>query len=220
MGFVRKAPAALFIVIVLTLVLTLVLAIAWMWRPGVKGAPVSGGANFHVQLPDTVHFRQKDGRWAAHSLGGGQDNGSLGGYGCTVASVAIAMTNLGHPTDPGRLNADLTAKGGFTERGWLRWEAVGALTKGALRADVYDAPSLEAMDACLLHGGYPIVKFLIGGAFPHWVILVGKREGTYLVRDPLLDDAEPVPLSARASSVQSVRCVRQAGAVIRVGGAP
>jgi hypothetical protein len=182
------------------IILAMAVATAWLWRlSSVKKSPVSGGEDVSVKLADRVHFQQRDPRWADDNLGGRNDN-SLGGYGCTVASVAMAMTNLGHPTDPGKLNADLTARNGFTEQGWLQWAAIGELTHGAVRVEVHDAPSLEAMDACLSRGAYPIVKFMIGGVAPHWVMLVGKRRGTYFIRDPLLDEAEPVPLSSRNGS--------------------
>ena len=164
--------------------------------------------------PDRVHFRQGDPRWSANSLGALKNNGSLGKFGCTVASVAMAMTNLGHPTDPGRLNAELAAGSGFNRRGWLLWNKISQLTNGALRAEAYDAPSLEAMDACLMRGAYPIVKFTIGkgvfgGRTPHWVILVGKQGKTYFIRDPMSKDAEPVPLTRRTPVVLAVRCIGQ-----------
>lgn len=193
--------------IALAVVLVGVLAAGLWWKARQpKGAHARGGANISAQLPDRVHFRQRDPRWAGDRLGG-LDIGSMGGYGCTVSCAAMAMTNLGYPTDPGRLNAELAARGGFTEQGWLRWGKISELTNGALRAEVHDAPSLEAMDACLARGAYPIVKFMIYGMAPHWVILVGKRDGEYLVRDPLLDDPDPVTLSSQTSSVISVRCI-------------
>jgi hypothetical protein len=204
----RSVQAAL-----LTLVVVVVVVIiGWLWRrPEVKWAPSSGGADLSVQLPDRVHYQQGDPRWSDDTLGAIENNGSLGGYGCTVASVAMAMTNLGHPTDPGKLNADLAAGGGFTKRGWLMWDKISNLTNGALRAEVYDAPSLEAMDACLMRGDYPIVKFMIGigKVMPHWVVLVGKQGKTYLIRDPMSKEAEPVPLTQRTPVVLSVRCVGQ-----------
>jgi hypothetical protein len=199
----------------LALAVVFVVMIAQQWRsPQVKWAPASGGADISVQLADLVHFQQGDPRWSANSLGAIKNNGSLAKFGCTITSVAMAMTNLGHPTDPGRLNAELAAGGGFTKQGWLLWDKISHLTNGALRAEVYDAPSLEAMDACLMRGDYPIVKFMIGNGLtgkgtPHWVILVGKQGKTYFIRDPMSKEAEPVPLTRRTPAVLSVRCIGQ-----------
>lgn len=168
-------------------------------------SPAFGGSEIDIALADRVHFMQTDPRWAAERLGGTTDR--LAATGCTVASVAMAMTNLGHAIDPKDLNAALTAAGGFTEHGWLVWDAVERVTKGALRAGVHAAPSLDGMDACLQRGDYPIVKFLIGGVVQHWVVLVGKRGGEFLMRDPLIGEPDPVPLTRRTPVVLSVRCI-------------
>lgn len=192
------------ILAVLTVLAELVLL--WRWQHRIKPAPSSGGASITVQLADSVHFRQGDPLWASDKLGTLED-GTLGEYGCTVAAVAMAMTNLGYPTDPGKLNAVLTAAGGVTRQGWLIWDKIAEVTNGALRAEVYKAPSLEAMDACLMRGDYPVVKFFLFGGAPHWVVLVGKRNGTYFIRDPLLSEEAPAALHTRTSAVYSVRCI-------------
>ena len=119
----------------------------------------------------------------------------------------MAMTNLGHTIDPGQLNAALIAESGFTPKGWLMWDAISRITKGAIRADIHEAPSLDGMDACLARGDYPIVKFLIGGVIPHWVQVVGKDKGTYFMRDPLIDEAAAIPLTRRTPIILSVRCI-------------
>jgi hypothetical protein len=187
-------------------VLIAAIAVAWwMWRqPRGKWVPASGGSNLSVKLPDRAHFLQKDPRWAGHRLGG---RDTLGGAGCLVTSVAMAMSDLGHPTDPGQLNAALAAEKGVTAGGWLLWDAVSRVTRGALRAEVYAEPSLRRLDACLARGDYPIVKYFIRGVIPHWVVLVGKRNGTYFMRDPLIAGAAPVPLTRRTQAIFSVRCI-------------
>jgi hypothetical protein len=114
-----------------------------------------------------------------------------------MSSVAMAMNNLGHATDPGQLAVALTAEKGITTEGWILWDAVSRVSKGALRAEVHTEPSQERLDACLARGDYPIVKFFIRGVVPHWVVLVGKRGGTYFMRDPLIAGAAPLPLTRR-----------------------
>lgn len=175
-----------------------------------KWAPAFGGSNLSVRLADTARFRQDDPRWAAEYLGQRQDGDTLKSAGCTVTSVAMAMSNLGHAIEPGQLNAALAAAGSFTPQGWLVWEGVNRVTKGAIRAEVHAAPSLDKLDACLAAGRYPIVKFLIGGVIPHWVVLVGKDKGTYYMRDPLIDGPDPVPLTRRTPVILSVRCIGKA----------
>lgn len=201
----RRLPAAAIALVALLAVLSLAaLDRYWSRLP----APSSGGSDLSVELPDRVHFQQNDPGWATERLGGTGDD--LSSAGCTVASVAMAMTNLGHLVDPRELNAKLTSAGGFTDRGWLVWDAIARVTNGALRAETHGAPSLAGVDRCLARGAYPVVKFLLGGAIQHWVVLVGKRDGEYRTRDPLIDAADPIPLSRRTPVILSVRCIGKA----------
>ena len=158
-----------------------------------------------VQLADGARYFQRDARWVGQRLGGSAD--TVGSAGCAVTSVAMAMTNLGYPIDPGQLSGALTANGGFTGDGWLVWDTVRRLSKRTLRVEVHEAPSLEKLDACLAAGDYPLVKFMLKRGIPHWVLLVGKRDGTYLMRDPLLNEAAPSPLTRRTRVILSVRCI-------------
>ena len=192
--------------ILLLLVSAAALALLWHRSPR-KGIPAFGGSALSVRLPDIARFQQNDPRWAADRLGNLDNGDTLGAAGCVVASVATAMTDLGHAIEPGKLNAELAAEGGFTPRGWLMWSAISRVSKGEIRAEVHTEPSRERLDACLARGDYPIVKFLIGGVIPHWVVLVGKHEGTYFMRDPLIDEPAPAPLTRRTQIILSVRCI-------------
>ncbi|MEJ2123318.1 MAG: hypothetical protein P8Y47_00590 [Alphaproteobacteria bacterium] len=173
-----------------------------------KTIPAFGGAELSVQLADNAHFLQNDPRWAAERMG--NPNGdTLQRAGCTIASVAMALTNLGHSFDPGQLNTALTANNGYTSRSWLIWGAISRVTKGGARAVVYREPSQKRLDACLKRGDYPIVKFRIADVIPHWVVVVGKRQGTYYIRDPLIKEPAPIPLTRRTQVLYSVRCIRK-----------
>jgi hypothetical protein len=55
----------------------------------------------------------------------------------------------------------------------------------------------------------PNADLATGKGMPHWVVLVGKQGKTYLIRNPMLKDAEPVPLTQRTPVVLSVRCIGQ-----------
>ena len=186
-----------------------VLAGLWLHlRYSEKYIPAYGGADLSVQLADNVHFLQNDQRWASERMG--HPNGdTLGRAGCTIASVAMAMSNFGQPFDPGQLNAALVANKGYTKRSWLIWGAISRVTKGAVRVVVHRKPSQKRLDACLTRGDYPIVKFRIKNVIPHWVVVVGKRQGTYYVRDPLIKEPAPIPLTRRTQVIYSVRCIRK-----------
>jgi hypothetical protein len=179
----------------------------WLFNPFGRGtAPASGGSDLSVRLADNAHFQQDDPRWSAIPMGGSFGD-RLGPAGCTVTSVAMAMTNLGYPVDPGQLTTALNAENGFTQRSWLIWEAVPRVVQGAVRVEVHQEPALDKIDACLARGDYPIVKFYLYTVVPHWAVLVGKHQGTYFMRDPLIDEPDPVPLTRRTSVIHSVRCI-------------
>jgi hypothetical protein len=115
--------------------------------------------------------------------------------------------HLGYSIDPGQLSAALLTQDGFSQEGWLVWDAIGRVSKGSLRTEVHSEPSLDKLDACLARGDYPLVKFMIRGVIPHWVALVGKHRGTYFMRDPLIGEAAPSPLTRRTQVILSVRCI-------------
>lgn len=198
----KRSTMALLVAVVLATA-----ALAW-WRywPHEKWAPAFGGSNLSVQLADNAHYQQNDPRWAANRLGN-LNSETLAQAGCTISSVAMAMSNLGYPFDPGQLNAALAAEHSFTQQGWLMWDGISRATKGAIRTEIHEAPSLDRLDACLARGAYPIVKFRIMNVIPHWVVVVGKRDGTYFMRDPLIDEAAPSPLTRRTQKILSVRCI-------------
>jgi hypothetical protein len=190
-------------------VATAVLAGLWLHaRNSEKYIPAFGGADISVQLADNVHFLQNDPHWASARMGNPKGD-TLGRAGCTIASVAMALSNLGQPFDPGQLNTALTANNGYTKRSWLIWGAISRVTKGAARVEVHREPSQERLDKCLKRGDYPIVKFRIRDVIPHWVVVVGKRQGTYYVRDPLIKKPAPIPLTQRTQVIYSVRCIRK-----------
>lgn len=199
---------------------TVILAGLWLHdRYGEKSIPAFGGSNLSVKLPDKAQFQQADPRWSSARMGR-PDANTLANAGCTVASVAMALTNLGYPFTPGELNAALTAEGGFTQRSWLVWDSVSRVTKGGVRIDIHREPSQDKLDACLARGDYPVVRFRIAQVIPHWVLVVGKHDGTYFIRDPGINEPEPVPLTRRTSVIYSVRCIGKAPGAAKTADVP
>ncbi len=164
-----------------------------------------------MTLPDAVAFRQDTAEWADDTMG--QTSDTLGDYGCTVTSVANAISNLaGAPISPKQLNEKLGQVGGYTSRGWLIWSKVTEATDGAVRITVHEEPTHEGIDACMADGDYPIVKIKLGGVIPHWVLLVGRKDGEYIMRDPLVGapDDPAIPVSVRGKTIYSFRCLSKA----------
>ena len=136
-----------------------------------------GGEDLTILLKDTVHYMQNDPQWGAMLLANSERAGTIAGYGCTLSSVATAMTNLGHPISPAQLNEALVAEKGFTPEGLLVWSAVNKVSGGQLKVDVQNTPSREGVEACLKRGDYPRVKLLLGGDGQEWVTVGGKETG-------------------------------------------
>jgi len=166
-----------------------------------------GGQNLQVILADNYNWQQRDNRWQNEYLGEKEQAGTIGKYGCTVSAIANAISNLGLEITPKQLNQKLTQKKGFNQRGYLVWSALDAATDGKMQAKVFSSPSRADVDHCLNEGQYPIIKYLIGGSVQHWVTIVGKQNGQYLIRDPLIDKSEAVILSSRTPFILSLRCI-------------
>lgn len=82
----------------------------------IEARPAAPTATF--MLPDDYVFRQDDSRWGQFTIGETTD--TMRAYGCTLSSVAMAVSNLTDETvTPGELVTRLNTLDGFTDRGWL-----------------------------------------------------------------------------------------------------
>lgn len=164
-----------------------------------------GGQSFQL-LRDAVSFTQRDPAWAQARLGASP--ATIHDKGCMLVALSMAAVNLGEDTDPGRLNAALSERDGFTERGGLVWSAVAKATEGRVRLDPVPVPTPEDIDACILvREGYPLVQYTLKTGSPHWAVIVGKDGQSWLARDPMSDDPHPVPLETLAPEITGARCV-------------
>ena len=159
-----------------------------------------------LSVPDDFHYLQTDKRWSDAVMGA--SGGTISDFGCTLSSVAMAVSNLGVDVDPGVLNAALNSADGYTDRGWLKWGALEDVTEGAVKVTIYDEPKAEQIDLCLQDGHYPVVKFMLDDRVQHWALVVGKTTDDWVVRDPLDDTRTVRPLGELTSAFESVRCIR------------
>jgi Peptidase_C39 like family len=154
----------------------------WTWRRPLS--PRGGHYFFHrVELP-VPEFRQGDQRWSEDSIGGVEDNGTLGSAGCAVAAISIVFGSYGIDADPQQLNWFLTTVGGYTERGWVYWERAAWLAPDRVRHVYEDLPSYQLIDSNLARGNPVIVRVRLGSGVTHFVVIAGKDGFDYLVRDP------------------------------------
>jgi hypothetical protein len=170
--------------------------------------PINSSGGSIIDIPaseEGVFYLQGDPRWATDTVGGSKE--TLSAVGCTICSVAMAAEILGYNVTPKELNAALIEKGGYTGRGWLIWSKVKQATNGKIIVEVPSRLLHSDIEKELLSGSIPVVKFYLSAGIPHWVTIVGKSRGEYLVRDPLNKALKVKVLSDMAEQIVSVRYV-------------
>lgn len=176
--FARRIFAALLLALVAALGY-----FAWDWLTPRPRIAASGGLYFPGEkiLP-VPQFFQADPRWADDPLG--PTPATMGAEGCAVSSAAMVLASYGVDVDPGRLNAFVTQRAGYTPQGWLYWEAAAAYPPAIARKAYENQPSHGLIDRNLLAGNPVIIRIRRPGGGTHFVVIVGKRGFDYLIRDP------------------------------------
>ncbi len=169
--------------------------------------PKGGKRMFLEPDPDGTFYSQRDKRWADDPLGGTSE--SLRNTGCLLCCVAMGLNDLGVIYDPPALNRFLNERQGYTDRGWIVWDAVNQAASGKGRVHFVTQIDYDVIDDALSAGDFPIVKVFLPGGAPHWVLVVGKRGNEYLVKDPLRAEGDPIPLSQFRSQIHAVRVIER-----------
>jgi hypothetical protein len=183
---------------------------AWQLRER-NSSPLAtrGGEPFHnFAAIETPAYVQNDDRWKAEKIGGSGER--LGDAGCAICSLAMALDHFGFHYTPKELNDRLKSSDGYTWRGWLKWQAISTITGHKITVEAVVKPSHADIDAAL-RSGYPVIaKLLMNRTISHWVLIVGKEETEYLMRDPLGDGRILEPASKYDSDIFGVRIVKPA----------
>lgn len=194
--------------------LWILLAVIGFWVSGVwsrwgakaKLAP-AGGLFFPIRIETTApSFAQADARWGKEPLG--PTDRTLAAEGCAVTSAAMALGHYGIHANPQQLNRFLSSHGGFTEQGWIYWEAAAEFEPGKIRHAYEDLPSYRLMDWNLLTRNPVIVRIRRPGGGTHFVLVVGKVGYEYIALDPGAGGRK-VLLSELKSRVEALRFYRR-----------
>ncbi len=171
----------------------------------------SGGVYFIRSVAlDVPGFRQADPRWHADPLGNTTD--TLGSAGCAVSSAAMVLKWYGVDTDPGRLNAYLTAHQGYAGSGYIIWEKAAELGGGSIEKAYEDLPSYWGIDRQLIKGNPVIVRIHLPGGSMHFVVVAGKRGFDYMIMDPGAGwNRGLYPLREITPRIDGLRYYRRAG---------
>jgi len=120
----------------------------------------------------------------------------------------MALDHYGVKVTPKELNDFLKKNNGYTTRGWLKWDSVAEISEGKVALDYVGNPAFERIDEALKSNQPVIAKVFINRIVPHWVLIVGKEETEYLIRDPLVDGDSLRLLSYYASDVYAIRILK------------
>ena len=149
------------------------------------------GAQQDMKLEGIKLFSQRDPLWKADKLG--TSTSTLGSFGCLVTCAASMLRYFGNDTDPGRLNKLLTDKGLYYNGNLFVFDSLDALFSVKIDwnnfIDCADKPApLDKVDALLNQKRPVIVKVDFDvddeDVDQHWVMIVGKEGGSYIILDP------------------------------------
>jgi len=152
-------------------------------------------------------YLQTDPQWAHEKIGGSGEE--LRAVGCTNCCLCMALAQHGIVLDPAELNQKLIQADGYTERGWIKWDAVEDVSQKRVRIDIPERPTHRDIDQALAAGNPVLVKIVYRPGVLHWVLLVGRDGKEYLMKDPLGDGHTLGLLSAYHSDILAVRIVRK-----------
>ncbi|MCL4505535.1 MAG: hypothetical protein M1434_02655 [Chloroflexi bacterium] len=143
---------------------------------------------------------QRDPQWRDQTLGFGDPSTTIGSDGCTLTCLTMLADGFSAQETPATLNRKLKALGanvGFSGA-LIVWAGLPAALPGiALRriTTCTDRPAPMGEIDAALDSGMPVVVELDQSPAPgfsnHWVVLVARRGGDYLIHDPWPIPAEP-----------------------------
>ncbi|MBN1666565.1 MAG: hypothetical protein JW862_05735 [Anaerolineales bacterium] len=138
---------------------------------------------------ETLALYQNDPQWKDVKLGFDQQE-TIGTWGCLLTSMTMVANGFGFNETPATVNDKMKSAGGF--QGALIIPAVlpsvcpGVIYKGYQPCENSPAP-LAQIDAALA-AGMPVIVQVDwspkAGLQTHWVVLYGKEDGRYLMKDP------------------------------------
>jgi len=199
---------------VITILAVAAIAGWWSWhclhvpKKRVSGEGLSPWADEAVPrsvLSAEKIYLQADPQWAHEKIGGSGEE--LRAVGCTNCCLCMAFAQHGIVFTPAELNQKLIEADGYTERGWIKWDAVKDVSQKRVRIDIPEKPTHRNINEALAAGNPVLVKIVYRPGVLHWVLLVGREGKEYLMKDPLGDGKTLGLLSAYNSNILSVRIV-------------
>jgi hypothetical protein len=143
------------------------------------------------EVREVTYYLQNDPVWSKDTIG--ETSQTLGGVGCLISCAASAMTELGIDITPAELNERLSEVGGFSGASLIWYKIHEAIPEvDYTYSRVFSA---ETIENDLSEGRLPIVNVRYFGGATHWVLIIGAKDGEFMIYDPLNREKTPIPLS-------------------------
>ena len=188
------------------------IALATWWYLSRRGDDVRLSPRSEVAVPRmTLEIKpiyvQFDPKWADEKTGGSGE--PLRAVGCTICCLSMALAQHGIMLDQSELNRKLKQADGFTEQGWIKWDVVKEVTARHASIELPRRPTHQDIDEALSAGCPVLVKVFLKPGVQHWVLVVGRDQNDYLMKDPLGHGESLGKLASLNSSIFAVRIVRK-----------
>jgi len=169
--------------------------------------------NFGVELTPskdypvaiTGYYRQNDPQWKDDTIGNSVRK--MGNTGCLISCVATAISDLNVPITPKELNATLTQNSGFQGADLIWYKINESIPEVDYRySRIFSSKTIEKD---LERGLLPIVNvhyFKTG--ITHWVLIVGAKDGEFIICDPM-DDGTKTRLLSEHGKVYAYRVIER-----------
>ncbi|MCK4766597.1 MAG: C39 family peptidase [Candidatus Aminicenantes bacterium] len=209
-GFSYKKSKTLwnFIIACIFIALVVIIVSSRCLFLGFISIPPKGGMKFerfHFSLEPI--YLQGVRRWRSDRIGGSNEEFRF--VGCTVTCVSMALAHYDIDIAPGKLNKLLVQNNSYTKKGWLIWDKVSEVLTGRIKIEVPCFPTYSRIDRSLKSGIPVLVKVMLRKSVPHWVLIVGKDNREYLIKDPLGDGKSIEKLSKYNSNIYSIRLIEK-----------
>ena len=192
-------------------VIGIVVLAAWWFLPG-RRAEVHLSCISDESVPRSAFatepiYLQTDPRWASEKIGGSGE--PLRWVGCTICSLSMALAHCGITLDPLELNRKFKESDGYTYRGWVKWDAIKRISSQKVQVEMPRSPSNRDIERALGDGHPVLVKVVLRSGVQHWVLLVGRDQREYLMKNPSGDGKSLQLLSSLRSDILAVRIIKR-----------
>lgn len=204
----KKRLFNIFLIVLLVMIIAALPFIVYAGRVyyiKVVGLELVPSKDYPVDIKE--YYRQKDPLWKDDKIGYTQRR--MENTGCLICCVSTAISYLNVPITPKELNSKLTENNGYQGADLIWYKINEILPEVDYRySRIFDSKTIEKdLDRGLL----PVVnvRYYKTGV-THWVLIVGAKDGEFLICDPMGDGHSTMLLSEHGK-VLAYRVIEKSG---------